>query len=395
MSAASPSDGFYSEDHEAFREVVREFLARTVVPHYAQWEEDHLVPREAWIAAGEAGLTGLAVPEEYGGADEPDYRYRMVFAEESARAATTSFGAGFGVQDDIVIPYLLDLATDEQKQRWLPGAVTGETITAIAMSEPGAGSDVQGIRTSAVRDGDAPDADWILTGQKTFITNGIHADLVIVAVRTDPDAGSHGYSLFVVERGMPGFERGRKLDKVGLHGQDTAELFFDDVRVPAANVLGEPGKGFGYLMERLPRERMSIAVSALVAAEAAYGWARDYVFERHAFGGAIGDLQTVRFTLAELETELDVTRAFIERCVLRLNDDTLTTVEASKAKWWASELQLRVTTRALQLFGGYGFMEEYPIAKAFRDSRIQTIYGGTTEIMKEIIGRDIAKRARR
>lgn len=385
------SEPFYTDDHEAFRESVREYFARSITPHYARWEQDHLVDRAAWTAAGDAGLLGLAVGEEYGGADVDDFRFRMVFAEEAARAAATSFAVGFSVQDDIVLPYLLDLATEEQKQRWLPGAVSGELITAIAMTEPGAGSDVQGIRTSATRDGD----DWILNGQKTFITNGIHADLALVAARTDPDAGARGFTLFVVERGMPGFERGRKLDKVGLHAQDTAELFFENVRVPSANVLGEPGHGFGYLMERLPRERMSIAVSALAASESAYGWARDYVFERQAFGAPIGDLQTVRFTLAELETEIDVARAFIERSVLRLNEHELSTVDASKAKWWTTELLLRVTTRSLQLFGGYGFMEEYPIARAFRDSRIQTIYGGTTEIMKEIIGRDIAKRARR
>jgi long-chain-acyl-CoA dehydrogenase len=258
------------------------------------------------------------------------------------------------------------------------------------MTEPGAGSDLQGIRTHAERDGD----DWVLNGSKTFITNGVNASLVLVFARTDPAAGSHGYSLFVVENGMPGFERGRKLDKVGLHSQDTAELFFSDVRVPAANLLGEAGQGLIYLLERLPRERISIGAAALASAETAYDWGREYVFNRSAFGQTIGDLPTVRFTLAELETEIDITRAYVERCILALNDGELTTVEASKAKWWATELEQRVITRSLQLHGGYGFMEEYPIARAFRDSRVQSIYGGTTEIMKEIIGRDIAKRSR-
>jgi long-chain-acyl-CoA dehydrogenase len=319
-----------------------------------------------------------------------DYRFRMVLNEELSRAQATSINAAFGVHDDIVIPYLLDLATDEQRGRWFPSMAAGTRISAVGMTEPGAGSDLQGIRTTAVRDGD----DWVLNGSKTFITNGFHASLILVFARTDPEAGSRGYSLFMVEDGMPGFERGRKLDKLGLHAQDTAELFFSDVRVPAANLIGEAGQGLIYLMQRLPRERISIAAAGLASAEAAYGWGRDYVFEREAFGKPIGDLPTVRFTLAELETELDITRAYVERCILALNEGELTTVEASKAKWWATELEQRVVTRSLQLHGGYGFMEEFPIARAFRDSRVQTIYGGTTEIMKEIIGRDIAKRAR-
>ena len=390
LQEPSSSGSFYTQEQEAFRESVREFLRRSVSPHYEQWEQEKLIDRAAWEAAGEAGLIGISMPEEYGGGGDPDYRWRLIVGEEIARAAVTSFGVGLGVQDDIVLPYLADLGTEEQKQRWLPGLIAGTSIGAIAMTEPGAGSDVQGIRTAAVLDGDT----WVLNGSKIFITNGIHADLALVAAVTDPSAGAHGMTLFVVERGMEGFERGRKLEKVGLHGQDTAELFFRDVRVAAQNVLGEVGHGFAYLMERLPRERLSIAGGALTAAEAAYDLAREYVFKRQAFGAPVGDLQTVRFTLAELETELDVTRAYVERCVMRLGAGVLTTVEASKAKWWASELQLSVTTRCLQLFGGYGFMEEYPIARAFRDSRVQTIYGGSTEIMKEIIGRDIARRSR-
>ncbi|WP_069146934.1 acyl-CoA dehydrogenase family protein [Rhodococcus erythropolis] len=377
----------FTADHEAYRETVREFIAREITPHYDSWEEARLVDRSAWLAAGKMGIVGLAVPEEYGGSGELDYRYRYVVAEEIARTGTTSFGAGLGLQDDIVIPYIADLGTDEQKARWLPGMAAGELICAIAMTEPGTGSDLQGIKTSAVRDGD----DWILNGQKTFITSGIHADIVIVAARTDLKAGSRGFSLLVVERGMDGFTRGRKLHKVGLAGQDTAELSFDNVRVPVGNLLGEEGGGLIHLMERLPRERLSIAASAISSARAAYEWTKDYAFDRTAFGKPIGDFQNTRFALAEMLTEIDVTQAYVDNAVLAINDDQLSAVEAAQAKWWASELQKRVVDRCVQLHGGYGYMMEYPIARAYVDSRIQTIYGGTTEIMKEIIGRDIAK----
>ena len=377
----------FTEDHEAYRESVREFIAREVTPHYDDWEENRLVDRSAWLAAGKTGIIGLAVPEQYGGSGELDFRYRYIVAEEIARSATTSFGAGLGLHDDIVIPYIADLGTDEQKQRWLPGMAAGEIICAIAMTEPGTGSDLQGIKTTAVRDGD----DWILNGQKTFITSGIHADIVIVAARTDPSAGSRGFSLLVVERGMEGFTRGRKLHKVGLAAQDTAELSFDNVRVPAGNLLGTEGGGLIHLMERLPRERLSIAVSAICVARAAYEWTKAYAFERSAFGKPIGDFQNTRFALAEMLTEIDVTQAYVDNAVLAINDGELSAVEAAQAKWWASELQKRVVDRCVQLHGGYGYMMEYPIGRAYVDSRIQTIYGGTTEIMKEIIGRDIAK----
>ncbi|WP_092806082.1 acyl-CoA dehydrogenase family protein [Rhodococcus globerulus] len=377
----------FTEDHEAYRDSVREFIAREVSPHYDDWEENRLVDRSAWLAAGRMGIVGLAVPEQYGGSGELDYRYRYIVAEEIARSATTSFGAGLGLQDDIVIPYIADLGTDEQKQRWLPGMAAGEIICAIAMTEPGTGSDLQGIKTTAVRDGD----DWILNGQKTFITSGIHADIVIVAARTDPSAGSRGFSLLVVERGMEGFTRGRKLHKVGLAGQDTAELSFENVRVPASNLLGTEGGGLIHLMERLPRERLSIAVSAICVARAAYEWTKAYAFDRSAFGKPIGDFQNTRFALAEMLTEIDVTQAYVDNAVLAINDGELSAVEAAQAKWWASELQKRVVDRCVQLHGGYGYMMEYPIGRAYVDSRIQTIYGGTTEIMKEIIGRDIAK----
>ncbi|GEK79025.1 acyl-CoA dehydrogenase family protein [Agrococcus baldri] len=382
---------FYDEDHQAFRETVREFVARHVAPNLAQWEADGLIDRELYRTMGAAGLVGLAIGEQYGGMGVDDYRFRMIISEELSKVGAASVNATFGVHDDIVLAYLLDLATDEQRQRWLPPMATGESIAAIGMTEPDAGSDLQGIRTNAVADGD----DWVLNGSKTFITNGFHADKVLVFARTDPEAGSRGFTLFLVENGMAGFERGRKLEKLGLHSQDTAELFFRDVRVPAANVVGQVGMGLIHMMERLPRERLSIAGGALSSAEAAYAWGRDYVFQRKAFGGLVGDLPTVRFTLAELETELDVARAYIERCILALNDGDLTTADASKAKWWATELEQRVITKSLQLHGGYGFMEEFPIARAFRDSRVQSIYGGTTEIMKEIIARDIAKRAKK
>ena len=377
---------FYEADHEAYRDTVREFLAREVEPHYQRWEDERLIDRSVWLAAGKAGIVGLAIPEPYGGASVTDYRFRCVVAEEIARTGVTSFGAGMSLQDDVALPYLIDLGTEEQKQRWLPGMAAGELIGAIAMTEPGTGSDLQGIKTTAVRDGD----DWILTGQKTFITNGIHADLVIVVARTDPGAGARGFSLLVVERGMPGFTRGRKLHKLGLAGQDTAELSFDQVRVPGSNLLGTEGKGFLHLMEHLPLERISIAVASLTGACAAYEWTKQYVFERTAFGAPIGDLQNTRFALAEMLTEIEVTQSHLDRCVLDLNAGELTAIDAAKAKWWASELQKRVVDRCVQLHGGYGYMMEYPIGRAYVDTRVHTIYGGTTEIMKEIIGRDIA-----
>jgi long-chain-acyl-CoA dehydrogenase len=308
--------------------------------------------------------------------------------EEFAAVGAASVHLGFSLNEDIAMPYFLDLATEEQKRRWLPGTAAGETICAIAMTEPGAGSDLQGMRTTAVRDGD----EWVINGAKTFITNGIQADLVIVAARTDPAAGSRGLTLLVVERDTPGFTRGRKLEKIGLHGQDTAELFFDNARVPAANLLGREGAGFAHLMERLPRERLSIAMYAQAAADAAFGWTLDYVREREAFGQPIGNFQTVAFTLAELQTALDVSRAYVDRAILAYNAGELDAIEAAKAKLWATDLQQRVTDRGLQLHGGYGYMMEYPIARAFLDSRVQSIYGGTNEIMKEIIGRKLVRR---
>jgi alkylation response protein AidB-like acyl-CoA dehydrogenase len=376
---------FYEPDHEAFREVVQAFIKREVTPNEQRWEEERSVDRQAWLAAGKQSLIGMLIPEEYGGVGTEDYRYRCVIMDEFARVGATSLSSGFGLQDDIAIPYLVDLATDEQKARWLPPMATGECIGAIAMTEPGAGSDLQGIRTTAVRQGD----DWILTGAKTFITNGIHSDLVIVVARTDPDAGARGISLLVVERGMEGFSRGRKLDKIGMHAQDTAELFFDDVRVPATNLLGNEGGGFIHLMERLPRERISIGYMGLASARAALEWTVQYTRQRTAFGQPIAAFQNTQFELASMVTEVDALEAYLDKAVLALNAGQLTAVDAAKTKLWGTDVQHRVLDRCLQLFGGYGYMAEYPIGRAYADSRVQTIYGGTSEIMKTIIGRDL------
>lgn len=380
----------YTDDHEQYRATVREFLAREVEPHYLDWERAGGIDPAVFRTAAEAGVYALAVPEEFGGAGETDYRYRMVVNEEVARVGATSFGMTLGLQDDLVLSYLLDLTTDEQKKRWLEPFSRSELLGALAMTESGTGSDLQGIRTSARRDGD----DWVLDGSKTFISSALSADLVIVAARTDPEAGSRGFSLFVVERDMLGFRRGRRLEKVGLHGQDTGELFFDAVRLPADNLIGTEGHGLMHLMSHLPHERLGLIASAVTAARAVYEHTARYCFERHAFGTAIGDFQNSRFVLAEMETELEVAEAWVDRAVLAFNRGELTPVEAAKGKWYLTELQKRITDRCVQLHGGYGFMLEYPVARAYADGRIQTIYGGTTEIMKEIIGRDIASRYR-
>ncbi|MEU6720938.1 acyl-CoA dehydrogenase family protein [Nonomuraea sp. NPDC046802] len=372
----------FDEEHLLFRETVREFMAREVVPHHEQWEKDGIVPREVWKKAGEMGLFGFSVPEEYGGSGVTDFRYNAVIVEEIIRHSAT--GLGFSLHNDVMAPYVVELTDDEQKRRWLPGFAAGELITAIAMSEPGAGSDLQGIRTAAVRDGD----HYVVNGQKTFITNGINADLVVVVAKTDPDAGAKGTTLLVVERGMEGFSRGRNLDKIGMKAQDTAELFFDNVRVPVANRLGrKDGEGFAQLMNNLPQERLSIAVGAVAAAEVVLEQTIEYCKGRQAFGRSIGSFQNTRFVLAELATETEIARHYVDKCILALNAGELSAVDAAKAKWWTTELQTKVIDRCLQLHGGYGYMMEYPVAKAWIDSRVQTIYGGTTEIMKEIIGR--------
>jgi alkylation response protein AidB-like acyl-CoA dehydrogenase len=373
----------FTEEHAAFRDLVRSFIAREIAPYHEQWERDGMVSRDLWLAAGRAGLLGIEIDEKYGGGGLQDYRYYLILGEELAR--TGMHGPGFGVHNDIIGPYLQRLCTPEQCERWLPGYCSGEIITAIAMSEPGAGSDLQGIRTTAVRDGD----HYVLNGQKTFISNGQLCDLVIVVARTDPEAGYRGITLLAVERGMDGFERGRNLDKVGMHAQDTSELFFSDVRVPAGNLLGDEGGGFIALMQNLPRERVAIGTAALAGAEGAFEQTLEYCKQRQAFGRPIGKFQHNRFVLAEMATELAVARAFTDRCVTEHNAGRLSTEEASMLKWWDTELCNKVIDRCVQLYGGYGYMREYPVARAYADGRAQTIFGGTTEIMKEIIGRGL------
>jgi alkylation response protein AidB-like acyl-CoA dehydrogenase len=371
----------YGEEHAAFRDLARAFAEKHIAPHHPRWEDAGIVPRELWLRGGEAGLLGMDMPAEYGGGDQRDFRFNAVLDEELVRVGAS--GVGFGLHNDVVGPYLRDLATDEQKRRWLPGFCSGELITAIAMSEPAAGSDLAGIKTVARRDGDS----YVLNGSKTFITNGIHSDLVIVVAKTDPEKGAHGISLLVVERGMAGFERGRNLDKIGLKAQDTAELFFDDVRVPAENLLGAQDQGFYHLMQMLPQERLSIAVAAVAACERMVEMTLEYVKGRTAFGRPVGSFQNSRFVMAELSTETTVARTFVNHCVAEHLEGRLTVSDAAMAKWWTTELQNKVADRCLQLHGGYGYMNEYPISKAWRDSRVQSIYGGSTEIMKEIIGR--------
>jgi long-chain-acyl-CoA dehydrogenase len=379
--------GFFDPEHEAFRSAVRQFVDREVAGRLEDWDERRIIDRTAWLAAGKHGLLGFAVPERFGGGGNPDYRFRYVLGEELAAVGAASLTSSFSLQDDVFIPYLLRLGTHEQQRRWLPRVCAGELIGAVAMTEPSAGSDLQGIKTTATPDG----SDWILNGAKTFITNGIHSDLVIVVARTGSkdNAGPPPFGLFVVERDAPGFERGRKLRKIGMQAQDTAELFFTDVRVPAANVLGDPRRGFVHLMENLPLERLSIAVTSLAAAQSALTWTADYVRERHAFGKPLAAQQSIQFAIAEMVTEIDVTRSYVRDAVRAHNGGTLTAVDAAKAKWWATEVQKRVVDRCLQFFGGYGYMIEYPIARAYLDARVQTIYGGTTEVMKIVIARDV------
>jgi alkylation response protein AidB-like acyl-CoA dehydrogenase len=374
----------YEPDHDDFRSSVRAFLATTVAPFHDEWEKAGIVPRQVWTAAGEQGFLGIDMDERYGGGGVRDFRYNAVLDEEVTRIGAS--GVGFALHNDVVGPYLRDLATDEQKRRWLPRFCTGELITAIAMTEPGTGSDLQGITTHARRDG----GDWVLNGSKTFITNGINADLVIVVARTNPDVpASRGTSLLVVERDMPGFTRGRNLAKVGLKAQDTAELFFADVRVPAANLLGTEDGGFGHLMMNLPQERLSIAVGAVASAETVLAQTVEYVSSRTAFGRTVGSFQNTRFVLAELQTEVTIARTFVDECMRQLDSGDLSATDAAMAKYWTTELQNKVADRCLQLHGGYGYMDEYPVSKAWRDARVQSIYGGTNEIMREIVGRSM------
>lgn len=372
-------------EHRDFAEAVRAFLAREVTPRHAAWEREGQVDREVWRAAGRAGLLGFDVDPEFGGGGSDDIRYPVLLTEELVRAGAT--GLGFALHNDVVAPYLNELATPEQRRRWLPGFCSGELVTAIALTEPGAGSDLSGLTTSAVPDGD--DA-YRIKGAKTFVTNGVLADLVIVAARTEPPGGLRGgLSLFVVERGTPGFERGRPLAKIGRHAQDTAELFFDDVRVPAANLLGKRGHGLAYATRHLARERLSIAASAVAGAETVLAATLEYCRTRTAFGQPIGSFQHNRFELAEMSTEVEIARVYVDQCLMDHNAGRRDPVTAARAKWWTTDLQKRVVDRCLQLHGGYGYMAEQPVARAFVDTRMMPIYGGTNEIMKELIGRSM------
>jgi len=368
-----------------FREAFRTFVEREMVPHRERWEEAGIVDRELFAKAGASGFLAMAVPEEHGGAGVKDFRYNQIVAEEICAADVYPAGLGMTLHSDVCLPYFLDYCNDEQKKRWLPGIASGELITAIGMTEPGIGSDLASMSTTAIRDGD----EYVINGSKTFITNGILSDLVIVACKTDPTQRHKGMSLVVVEAGMEGFERGRNLDKVGLHAQDTAELFFNDVRVPVENRIGEEGEGFLLLVKNLPQERLSIAVAAVGHARATLEWTIEYCNERTAFGQKIGSFQNSRFKLAEMLTEITIAETFVDRCVAGLNEGTLTAEEAAMAKWWTTELQKKVADTCVQLHGGYGYMNEYPVARAYRDARVTSIYGGTTEIMKEIIGRSM------
>jgi alkylation response protein AidB-like acyl-CoA dehydrogenase len=374
----------YGADHEEFRLTAREFVERALMPRAEQFIAARVIDRQAWREAGKQGLLGLEVPEAYGGSEAGDFRFNAVLGEELSKfnAAASSC---FGIHTDCVAPYLVDLCTNEQKERWLPGFCSGEIITAIAMTEPSGGSDLAALKSTAVRDGD----DWILNGSKTFITNGYQADLVLVAARTSPEKGARGISLLGVETGMAGFERGRKLDKVGQTESDTAELFFTDVRVPGANVIGEVDRGFIAMMERLPQERIGGAVANTAHAQQILLETIDYAKQRKAFGQPIGSFQHNKFLMAELVTKIEVTQAYVDDCVAAHTEHKLSAVDAAKAKWWSAEVQNEVLDACVQLYGGYGFMNEYRVARAWRDARVTKIWAGSNEIMKELIGRDL------
>lgn len=372
---------------ELFRDTVRKFLEREVTPHYAQWEREGLFPRELWQRFGEQGLLCVDVPEQYGGAGA-DFTLSTVVVEEIAHAGFGGLASAVSVHSDIVAPYILHLGSEAQKQRWLPGMVTGAVVGAIGMTEPGAGSDLQAMKTRAERDGDG----YRINGQKTFITNGYHADLLVLAAKTDPAAGSKGVTLFTIDTTLPGFQRGRRLEKIGQHASDTAELFFEDLRVGAEQILGGEGRGFANMMNELPRERLILAVGAIGACDGMIARTVDYVRERKAFGQPVASFQNTRFTLAQLKAEVEVARAFVRQCMAEYQRGELTTVNASIAKLTTTGLQCRVADQCLQLFGGYGYMREYPIARDFVDARVQRIYGGSDEIMKEIIARSLLGR---
>ncbi len=372
----------FAAEHELFRKTVAGFVADEIAPHHAQWEKDGVVPREAWRKAGEAGLLCVGAPEEYGGAGA-DFRYSAVIVEELARAGAS--GPGFALHSDIVMPYILDFGSAAVKRKYLPPMVSGETIAAIAMTEPDTGSDLQRIRATAVRDGD----HYVVNGAKTFITNAMLCDIVVLAVKTDPDKGAHGMSMLVVEADTPGFVKGRNFDKIGNKAQDTGELFFDDVRVPVGNMLGEENGGWNVLMNELVQERLIVAVTALTTCEVSLEQTLAYTRDRHAFGQPLFDFQNTRFKLAEMTAQVQVGRVFVDHCLALHVKGELDMVDAAKAKLWTTELQDRVLDQCLQLFGGNGYMREYPIARAWADARVHRIYAGTSEIMKEIIARSL------
>ena len=372
----------FSEEHELYRDQVRRFVEREITPHHAKWEKDKVVPRSVWLAAGEAGLLCPAIPEEYGGCGG-DRLHSVIVMEELARAGAT--GPGFAVHSDIVAPYILAYGTEGQRQRYLPAMAKGEIIGAIAMSEPGAGSDLQGVRTTALKRGNG----YVLNGSKTFITNGQNADLVIVVAKTDPTLGAKGITLFLVDGGLPGFSKGRNLEKLGMHAQDTSELFFQDVQLPGDARLGAEGQGFIFLMKELAWERLQIAIAGITSAEAALQSTIDYVRQRKVFGQTVFDFQTTKHKLAELKTEILIGRIFVDRCIQQMMDAELDPTTSAMAKYWITDLQCKVIDQCLQLHGGYGYMMEYPITRAYADARVQRIYGGTNEIMKELIARTL------
>ncbi|MGB7916615.1 MAG: acyl-CoA dehydrogenase family protein [Rhodomicrobium sp.] len=372
----------FSEEHELYRDQVRRFIEREITPHHAKWEKDKVVPRSVWLAAGRAGLLCPSISAEYGGCGG-DRLHSMVVIEELARAGAT--GPGFALHSDIVAPYILAYGAEEQQRRYLPAMARGEIIGAIAMSEAGAGSDLQGVRTTAVRRGNG----YVLNGSKTFITNGQNADLVIVVAKTDPALGAKGITLFLVDGGLPGFSRGRNLEKLGMHAQDTSELFFQDVELSGDARLGAEGQGFILLMKELAWERLQIAIAGIASAEAALQATVDYVRQRKVFGQTVFDFQTTKHKLAELKTEIQIGRTFVDRCIQHITDGDLDATTAAMAKYWITDLQCKVIDQCLQLHGGYGYMTEYSITRAYADARVQRIYGGTNEIMKELIARTL------
>jgi alkylation response protein AidB-like acyl-CoA dehydrogenase len=385
MDRAMTTRELFDDIHDSFREAFRSFVGTQIMPFHDGWEQAGRVDRSMFAEAGARGFLGMAVPEQYGGLGQPDFRFNVVISEELQRANVIASGTCITLHNDIVLPYFLTAANDEQRRRWLPGMVRGERMGAISMSEPGAGSDLASIRTSARLDGD----HYVVNGSKTFVTNGLNSDIVVLAVKTDPTQRHKGISLLVVEEPTPGFERGRKLDKIGQRSQDTAELFFNDARVPVGNRLGEEGTGFTLLMGNLVQERLSMAANAIAGAREVLGWTLDYCRQRTAFGGPLTDQQFVRFEFAEMTTATEIGQVYVDHLVSHLDRGDVTAEDAAKAKYWMTELQQDVVTRCLQLHGGYGYMREYPVARAFLDARIQTIYGGTTQIMKEIIGRAV------